>query len=148
MAKLGDPTDFSYRVNKVIKVVDGDTIDVMLDLGFDIMYKSRVRLFGIDTPESRTSDKVEKKYGLMSKKFLSDALKNATKISIKTYKGEETGKFGRILGDVFVDGKSVNLKLCKAHHAVQYYGQNKSLVEKAHMKNREKLNNYNSRLSG
>jgi micrococcal nuclease len=66
MAKLGDPTDFSYRVNKVIKVVDGDTIDVMLDLGFDIMYKSRVRLFGIDTPESRTSDKTEKKYGLMS----------------------------------------------------------------------------------
>ena len=70
-AKLGDPTDFSYRVNKVIKVVDGDTIDVMLDLGFDIMYKSRVRLFGIDTPESRTSDKVEKKYGMLSKKFLS-----------------------------------------------------------------------------
>ena len=148
MAKLGDPTDFSYRVNKVIKVVDGDTIDVMLDLGFDIMYKSRVRLFGIDTPESRTSDKIEKKYGLMSKKFLQDALKNATKISIKTYKGEETGKFGRILGDVFVDGKSVNMMLCKANHAVQYYGQNKSLVEKAHMKNREKLNKYNSRLSG
>ena len=147
MAKLGDPTDFSYRVNKVIKVVDGDTIDVMLDLGFDIMYKSRVRLFGIDTPESRTSDKTEKKYGLMSKKFLQDALKNATKISIKTYKGEETGKFGRILGDVFVDGKSVNMMLCKANHAVQYYGQNKSLVEKAHMKNREKLNR-NSNLSG
>ena len=54
MAKLGDQTDFSYRVNKVTKVVDGDTIDVIIDLGFDIMYKSRVRLFGIDTPESRT----------------------------------------------------------------------------------------------
>ena len=148
MAKLGDPTDFSYRVNKVIKVVDGDTIDVMLDLGFDIMYKSRVRLFGIDTPESRTSDKVEKKYGLMSKKFLSDALKNATKISSITLKSLDRGKFGRILGDVYVDGKSVNMKLCKAGHAVQYYGQNKSLVEKAHMKNREKLNKYNSRLSG
>ena len=147
MAKLGDPTDFSYRVNKVIKVVDGDTIDVMLDLGFDIMYKSRVRLFGIDTPESRTSDKTEKKYGLMSKKFLQDELKNAKKISIKTYKGEETGKFGRILGDVFVDGKSVNMKMVKEGHAVQYYGQNKSLIEKAHMKNREKLNR-NSNLSG
>ena len=75
MAKLGDPTDFSYRVNKVTKVVDGDTIDVIIDLGFDIMYKSRVRLFGIDTPESRTRDKVEKKYGLLSKKFLQDHLK-------------------------------------------------------------------------
>ena len=82
MAKLGDPTDFSYRVNKIIKIVDGDTIDVMLDLGFDIMYKSRVRLFGIDTPESRTRDKIEKKYGLMSKKFLQDELKSANKISI------------------------------------------------------------------
>ena len=147
MAKLGDPTDFSYRVNKVIKIVDGDTIDVMLDLGFDIMYKSRVRLFGIDTPESRTSDKTEKKYGLMSKKFLQDELKSASKLSIKTYKGEETGKFGRILGDVFVDGKSVNMKMVKEGHAVQYYGQNKSLIEKAHMKNREKLNR-NSNLSG
>ena len=72
MAKLGDPTDFSYRVNKVTKVIDGDTIDVIIDLGFDIMYKSRVRLFGIDTPESRTRDLVEKKYGLMSKDFLKD----------------------------------------------------------------------------
>ena len=78
-AKLGDPTDFSYRVNKVVKVVDGDTIDVLLDLGFDIMYNSRVRLFGIDTPESRTSDKVEKKYGMLSKKFLKECsyLENA-----------------------------------------------------------------------
>ena len=147
MAKLGDPTDFSYRVNKIIKIVDGDTIDVMLDLGFDIMYKSRVRLFGIDTPESRTRDLEEKKYGLMSKKFLQDELKSAKKISIKTYKGEETGKFGRILGDVFVDGKSVNMKMVRAGHAVQYYGQNKNLIEKAHMKNREKLNR-NSNLSG
>ena len=147
MAKLGDPTDFSYRVNKVIKIVDGDTIDVMLDLGFDIMYKSRVRLFGIDTPESRTRDVIEKEYGMMSKKYLTNKLKSAKKISIKTYKGEETGKFGRILGDVFVDGKSVNMKMVKEGHAVQYYGQNKSLIEKAHMKNREKLNR-NSNLSG
>ena len=69
MAKLGDKTDFSYRVKRVTKVVDGDTIDVILDMGFDIMYKQRVRLFGIDTPESRTRDKVEKKYGLKSKSF-------------------------------------------------------------------------------
>tara|TARA_R100000908_G_C3630687_1_gene71695 strand:+ start:120 stop:545 length:426 start_codon:yes stop_codon:yes gene_type:complete len=138
MAMLGDPTDFSYRVSKVIKVVDGDTIDVMLDLGFDIMYKSRVRLYGIDTPESRTSDKEEKKYGMLAKKFLKEALTSGTKIAIKTYKGEETGKFGRILGDVFVDGKSVNMALCKAHHAVGYYGQNKDDVAAEHMKNRKK----------
>ena len=77
MAKLGDPTDFSYRVSKVVKIIDGDTIDVILDLGFDIMYKSRVRLFGIDTPESRTRDVIEKEYGLMSKKYLTNKLKSA-----------------------------------------------------------------------
>ena len=100
MARLGDETDFSYRVNKITKVVDGDTIDVILDMGFDIMYKQRVRLFGIDTPESRTRDKVEKKYGLKAKKFLQDTLKKG-KIVIKTHKGTETGKFGRILGEPF-----------------------------------------------
>tara|TARA_A100001388_G_scaffold267756_1_gene242183 strand:- start:33 stop:479 length:447 start_codon:yes stop_codon:yes gene_type:complete len=148
MNKLGDPTDFSYRVNKVIKVVDGDTIDVILDMGFDIMYKQRVRLFGIDTPESRTRDLEEKKYGLLSKKFLQEHLKSASRIAIKTYKGDETGKFGRILGDVWCDGVSVNKLMCKKGYAVEYYGQNKNLVEAAHMKNRKKLNKYNSRLSG
>ena len=72
---LGDPTDFSYRINKVTKVVDGDTIDVLLDMGFDIKYKSRVRLFGIDTPESRTRNKEEKVRGLLSKVYLKDAIK-------------------------------------------------------------------------
>ena len=120
MAKLGDPTDFSYRVNKVTKVVDGDTIDVVIDLGFDIMYKSRVRLFGIDTPESRTRDKVEKKYGLLAKQFLKDHLKG--KIVIKTHKDNETGKFGRILGEIFVDGININELMCKKGHAVEYHG--------------------------
>jgi len=138
MAKLGDPTDFSYRVKKVTKVVDGDTIDVTLDMGFDILYQQRVRLFGIDTPESRTRDKVEKKYGLLSKKFLQEQLKNAKKVSIKTYKGDETGKFGRILGDVFIDGKSDNSLMCQKGHAVEYYGQSKDDVEAAHLKNRKR----------
>ena len=75
MAKLGDATDFSYRINKVTKVIDGDTIDVIIDMGFDILYKSRVRLFGIDTPESRTRNLEEKKRGLISKKFLTDKIK-------------------------------------------------------------------------
>jgi len=136
--KLGDQTDFSYRVDKVTKIVDGDTIDVMLDLGFDIKYKSRVRLFGIDTPESRTRDKVEKKYGLLSKKFLQEQIKKSKKVTIKTYKGDETGKFGRILGDVFIDGKSVNTLMCQKGHAVEYYGQSKDDVEAAHLSNRKR----------
>ena len=139
--KLGDPTDFSYRVKKVTKVVDGDTIDVTLDMGFDILYQQRVRLFGIDTPESRTRDKEEKKYGLLSKYFLKDALSNGKKITIKTYKGDETGKFGRILGDVWIDGKSINQTMCDKGYAVAYYGQNKNLVEEAHLKNRKRLAN-------
>lgn len=139
MAKLGDQTDFSYRVNKVTKVVDGDTIDVIIDLGFDIMYKSRVRLFGIDTPESRTRDLDEKKFGLLSKEYLKSALSKAQKIVIKTHKGEETGKFGRILGEIFCDGVNVNQQMCEVGHAVAYYGQNKDLVEEAHLKNRKKV---------
>ena len=134
MAKLGDPTDFSYRVNKVTKVVDGDTIDVVIDLGFDIMYKSRVRLFGIDTPESRTRDKVEKKYGLLAKQFLKDHLKG--KLVIKTHKDNETGKFGRILGEIFVDGININELMCKKGHAVEYHGQSKDLIEDLHIRNR------------
>ena len=137
MAKLGDQTDFSYRVNKVTKVIDGDTIDVIIDLGFDIMYKSRVRLFGIDTPESRTRDLVEKKYGLMSKDFLKDKLKNAEKIVIKTHKGEETGKFGRILGEIFCDNVNVNQQMCDVGHAVAYYGQSKDDIQEEHLKNRK-----------
>tara|TARA_B100000676_G_C18035177_1_gene821307 strand:+ start:928 stop:1380 length:453 start_codon:yes stop_codon:yes gene_type:complete len=136
---LGDPTDFSYRINKVTKVVDGDTIDVLLDMGFDIKYKSRVRLFGIDTPESRTRNKEEKIRGLISKAYLKDAIKKAKKLTIKTHKGSETGKFGRILGEVFADGINLNLKMCTDGYAVQYYGQNKSLVEAEHMKNKQKL---------
>ena len=126
---LGDPTDFSYRINKVTKIVDGDTIDVLLDMGFDIKYQSRVRLFGIDTPESRTRNKEEKVRGLLSKSYLKDAIKKAKKLTIKTHKGSETGKFGRILGEVFADGVNLNLKMCREGYAVQYYGQNKSLVE-------------------
>ena len=139
MAKLGDQTDFSYRVNKVTKVVDGDTIDVIIDLGFDIMYKSRVRLFGIDTPESRTRDLDEKKYGLMSKDFLKDKLKNADKIVIKTHKGEETGKFGRILGEIFCDNVNINQQMCDVGHAVAYYGQSKDDIQEEHIKNRKIL---------
>ena len=136
---LGAPTDFSYRINKITKIVDGDTIDVLLDMGFDIKYQSRVRLFGIDTPESRTRNREEKVRGLLSKSYLKNQLKTANKLTIKTHKGSETGKFGRILGEVFADGVNLNLKMCKEGYAVQYYGQNKSLVETEHMANKKKL---------
>ena len=139
MPKLGDPTDFSYRINKVTKVVDGDTIDVIMDMGFDIMYKSRVRLFGIDTPESRTRNLDEKKRGFLAKKYLQEALKAGNKLSIKTYKDNETGKFGRILGDVFIDGKSINAQMVKDFMAVPYTGQSKQAIMQLHESNKKML---------
>ena len=137
--QLGDDTDFSYRINKVTKIIDGDTIDVIIDMGFDIMCKSRIRLFGIDTPESRTRNLEEKVRGKLSKKYLTDLLKSSKKLVVKTHKGSETGKFGRILGELFGNGVNLNLKMCNDGYAVQYYGQNKSLVEAQHMKNKKKL---------
>ena len=136
---LGAKTDFSYRINKVVKVVDGDTIDVIIDLGFDILYRSRVRLYGIDTPESRTRDKEEKILGILSKNYLKDALKNGQNLVMKTHKGNETGKFGRILGEIFIDDVNFNLKMCSEGYAVSYYGQNKSLIVEAHLMNRKLL---------
>ena len=130
---------WTYRA-KVIRVIDGDTVDVDIDLGFGIWQKNeRVRIMGIDTPESRTRNKEEKVRGLLSKVYLKDAIKKAKKLTIKTHKGSETGKFGRILGEIFADGINLNLKMCTEGYAVQYYGQNKSLVEAEHMKNKNKL---------
>ena len=142
--KLGDQTDFSYRVDKVTKIVDGDTIDVMLDLGFDIKYKSRVRLFGIDTPESRTRDKVEKKFGLASKARLKELIGGRSGPILKTQinrKGEDMrGKFGRILGDfVTDDGRLVTDILVEEGHAVAYFGGSKEEIQDKHMANRKKL---------
>ena len=145
MAKLGDKTDFSYRVKRVTKVVDGDTIDVILEMGFNILFAQRVRLFGIDTPESRTRDLVEKKYGLKAKKFLQDKLKKAKSITIRTHKGEEKGKFGRILGDFDVYDsvkdawRPATDVLVEEGHAVAYFGGSKEEVQMKHMANREKL---------
>jgi micrococcal nuclease len=100
---------FEYYVKKVTKVVDGDTIDVDIDLGFDISFSSRVRLAGIDTPESRTTDKAEKALGLQSKEYLAKHLKDAKSVVIKTEKINSTEKFGRVLGWVYVNGNTVSL---------------------------------------
>ena len=100
---------FEYYVKKVENVVDGDTIDVVIDLGFDIMFASRVRLAGIDTPESRTKDTAEKALGLESKEYLKKHLKDAKSVVIKTEKINSSEKFGRILGWIYVNGDTVSL---------------------------------------
>ena len=110
-----------YRV-KIVKVVDGDTVDVDIDLGFGIWMKNeRVRLFGIDTPESRTRDLEEKKYGKAAKAYLVDKLNAGTPI-LKTFK-DGVGKYGRILGEIMIDDEtSVNKMLVENGHAVEYFG--------------------------
>jgi micrococcal nuclease len=100
---------YEYYVRKVDNVVDGDTIDVLIDLGFDILFQSRVRLAGIDTPESRTKDLAEKTLGLESKEYLKKALKDAKSVIIKTEKMDSSEKYGRILGWVYINGDTVSL---------------------------------------
>ena len=100
---------YEYRVKKVNKIVDGDTIDVDIDLGFDISFSSRVRLAGIDTPESRTTDLKEKALGLEVKEKIKKELAAAKDVVIKTEKPDSSEKYGRILGWVFLDGNTVSL---------------------------------------
>jgi len=134
---------YEYRC-KILRVVDGDTVDVDIDLGFGMwMHKERVRMMGIDTPESRTRDKVEKKFGLASKQFVKDIMPVGSKQVLKTQidrSGEDKkGKFGRILGDFLIDGKKLTETMIKEGYGVVYTGQNKDQVEKAHLNNRKKL---------
>jgi micrococcal nuclease len=135
---------YEYRC-KVIKVIDGDTVDVDIDLGFDIVLKDeRVRIMGIDTPESRTRDKVEKKFGLASKARLKELIGGKSGPILKTQinkKGEDMrGKFGRILGDFVTDnGRMVTDILVEEGHAVAYFGGSKEEIQDKHMANRKKL---------
>ena len=107
---------------KVTRVVDGDTIDVNIDLGFSIWHKARVRMAGIDAPESRTRNKEEKVLGLAAKTRLKELLKGQ-KVSIQCTK--EKGKFGRVLADVIVNDKSINSQLIDEGHARVYHGGKK-----------------------
>jgi micrococcal nuclease len=118
---------FEYYVKRVTKVVDGDTIDVEIDLGFDISFSSRVRLAGIDTPESRTTDKMEKALGLEAKAYLKKEIESAKTVVIKTEKMDSSEKYGRILGWVFLDGStiSMNEKMIEDGHAWGYLGDTK-----------------------
>ena len=127
-----------YEYNcEVKRIVDGDTVDVLIDLGFDIAYASRVRLYGIDTPESRTRDKDEKARGLISKDFLKSWLDKGS-VVIRTRK-DKKGKFGRILGEMVVDDININELMIEEHHAVKYHGQSKDDIEAEHLVNRQKL---------
>jgi len=118
---------YEYHVKKVINVVDGDTIDVDIDLGFDISFSSRVRLAGIDTPESRTKDLAEKKLGLEAKEYVKSKIKDAKEVVIKTEKMDSSEKYGRILGWLFLDGSkvSVNEQMIADGYAWGYLGDTK-----------------------
>ena len=135
---------YEYRC-RVIRVIDGDTVDVDIDLGFDIVLRDeRVRIMGIDTPESRTRDKVEKKFGLASKARLKELIGGKSGPILKTQinkKGEDMrGKFGRILGVFVTDsGRLVTDILVEEGHAVAYFGGSKEEIQDKHMANRKKL---------
>jgi len=137
---------YRYKV-EVTRVVDGDTVDVDIDLGFGMCYKKqRVRLMGIDTPESRTRDLQEKFYGKQSKKFLVELLEN----QVVELLSHDKGKFGRIIGELFIDtimvegvatnaAGNINQMMIDNHHAVPYFGQSKDDTVQGHLWNREAL---------
>ena len=108
---------YEYKVKEVVKVVDGDTIDVVIDLGFYLSIKKRVRLEGINAPESRTRNLSEKKRGLKAKARLKEMCE-----SDLVLKCHGLGKYGRVLGEFFVDGKSLNKLMVTEGHAVEYFG--------------------------
>ena len=134
---------YEYFVKEVKNVVDGDTIDVVIDLGFDILFASRVRLAGIDTPESRTTDKAEKTLGLESKDYLKKYLKDAKSVVIKTEKMNSSEKYGRILGWIYVNGdtESLNDKMINDGYAWGYLGETKikdfDVLKKARAKSKK-----------
>jgi micrococcal nuclease len=125
MAKKMDKHIYSA---KVVRVVDGDTADAMIDLGFDTWVKKRIRFYGVDTWESRTRNLEEKKKGLAAKDYVKDLLENSDegKFLLKSY---GVGKYGRVLGELFVKGKekSVNELLKENGHAYEYHGEKKKV---------------------
>ena len=125
MQQEKDP--YVYRIKSVGRVVDGDTIDAAIDLGFDISLTKRIRLAGIDTPESRTKDLAEKKLGLDAKKWLKDKLYDAYDIIIRTQLPDSTEKYGRIIGNLYINGEDVplNQQMITEGYALEYDGGTK-----------------------
>ena len=135
---------YEYRC-KVTRVVDGDTVDVDIDLGFGVwMHKQRIRLHGIDTPESRTRDLDEKKYGLIAKEHIKSFMPVGSMQTLVTVK-DKAGKFGRILGKFLIYDKTteaqmtINDWMIREHHAVAYHGQSKEDIAEEHLVNRKLL---------
>ena len=129
---------FTYNI-KITKVVDGDTAKGDIDLGFGMVYANQtIRFWGIDTPESRTRDLEEKYYGKLSSQYVKDRLIVGEKYQMRTE--IDKGKFGRILGEFFIDGVSLNEQMVKENMAVKYFGQSKEDIEAEHLQNRKILN--------
>ena len=120
---------YVYRIKSITKVVDGDTIDANIDLGFDISFTKRIRLAGIDSPESRTTNLKEKALGLESKEWLKKTLEDAKDILIKTEKPDSTEKYGRIIGHLFINGQetSLNNQMIDEGYALPYDGGKKDM---------------------
>ena len=130
---------YEYKAT-IRRVVDGDTVDVTLDLGFDILYNNRIRLLGIDTPESRTRDLEEKKLGLAATDRVKELCPVGSTVMLKTTK-DGRGKFGRILGRFFLNDSLIECDfldelMIERHLAVAYYGQSKELIAEKHIENR------------
>ena len=130
-----------YEYNcKVVRIIDGDTVDVDIDLGFDVwLTKQRIRLFGVDTPESRTRDMVEKKFGIMAKNFVKGRLPVGSNQVLRTRLDNSRGKFGRILGEFVMEDTTLNQLLIVTNNGVPYFGQSKEEIEAAHIENRKKV---------
>jgi micrococcal nuclease len=122
-------TPYIYRIKSVTKIVDGDTIDADIDLGFDISLTKRIRLAGIDTPESRTKNLKEKALGLESKEWMKKTLAGAKDILIKTELPDSTEKYGRIIGHLFINGQetSLNNQMIAEGYALAYDGGTKDM---------------------
>lgn len=112
---------YEYKIEKIIRVVDGDTVDVLIDLGFKTFLKKRIRIYGINTPETRTRDKKEKELGFKAKERVEEILYGNKDLIIQSH-GE--GKFGRVLGDIYFSEEKVNLGelLVSEGHAEEYFG--------------------------
>ena len=115
---------YEYAIKEIVKVVDGDTIDIIIDLGFDLSKKERVRLAGIDAPESRTRDLEEKKMGLETKDFLTRRLEDGKTSGLRV-KTEKDGKYGRMLGWIYCGETNVNTEMVDRGYAWFYNGGSK-----------------------
>jgi micrococcal nuclease len=135
---------------KILRVVDGDTVDVDIDLGFGVwMHKQRIRMYGIDTPESRTRDLEEKHYGLMAKEIVKKWIPEGSTQTLITEK-DDKGKYGRILGKFKItfeeEDTTLNEWMIRNRYGVEYFGQSKEDIEEEHLRNRELVNPDMSKL--